>query len=136
MSSDAKAHRRSAAYAEFEDRKTGKNFFVVSVHLDDRHSSSLSTEGALDTLRAAQVRAVYNKVSNLAGSKPILFGGDINSWKTKVGSNAPFDVLTSERLRRRHRQPQPASALSTRPSTTGKGPSSRTAKLARSLSTS
>ena len=34
MSSDSRAHRRSAAYAEFEDRKTGENFFVVSVHLD------------------------------------------------------------------------------------------------------
>ena len=79
-----KTNRRSAAYAEFEDRKTGKNFFVVSVHLDDRHSSSPSAEGALDNLRAAQVRAAYSRVS-LAGSKPILFGGDLNSWKTKSG---------------------------------------------------
>ncbi len=96
LPSDAKTNRRSAAYAEFEDRKTGKNFFVVSAHLDDRHSSNPSTEGALDNLRAAQVRAAYNRVSNLAGSKPILFGGDLNSWKTKAGSNAPFDELTSD----------------------------------------
>ena len=37
-SGDAKSRRRSAAYAEFEDRRTGKNFWVISVHLDDRHS--------------------------------------------------------------------------------------------------
>jgi len=45
---------------------------------------------------AAQVRAVYTKVSGLAGSKPILFGGDINSWKTKAGSHAPFNYMTSK----------------------------------------
>ncbi len=59
---DGKSRRRSAAYAEFEDRSTGKNFFVISVHLDDRHSGSLGKEKALDALRAAQTRAVYNRV--------------------------------------------------------------------------
>jgi endonuclease/exonuclease/phosphatase family metal-dependent hydrolase len=96
MSTDSKAKTRSAAYAEFEDRTTGKNFFVISVHLDDRHSGTLSKEKKFDTLRAAQVRAVYTKVSGLAGSSPILFGGDINSWKTKAGSHAPFNFLVSE----------------------------------------
>ena len=38
-------------------------------------------------------RAVYNKVKSLAGSKPILFGGDINSWRTKRGSHAPYNYL-------------------------------------------
>ena len=95
MSSDGKSHRRSAAYAEFEDRSTGKNFFVISVHLDHRHSDNLNQEQALDTLRAAQVRAVYDKVNSLAGSKPILLGGDINSWHTKRGSHAPFNALKS-----------------------------------------
>jgi endonuclease/exonuclease/phosphatase family metal-dependent hydrolase len=99
MSSDSKSRRRSAAYAEFEDRGTGKNFFVISVHLDNRHSGTLSTEKALDALRAAQARAVYTKVNSLAAGKPILFGGDINSWRTKAGSHAPFDYLTSQGLR-------------------------------------
>ena len=107
MRSDSRAHRRSAAYAEFEDRKTGKNFFVVSVHLDDRHSGSLVAEKALDTLRAAQVRAVYDKVNRLAGGKPILFGGDLNSWKTKMGSDAPYNFLASRGF-------QDASAAATR----------------------
>jgi endonuclease/exonuclease/phosphatase family metal-dependent hydrolase len=92
---DGRSRRRSAAYAEFEDRRTGRNFFVVSVHLDERHSGSLSKERAFDALRAAQTRAVYNRVKSLAGSKPILFGGDINSWRTKLGSHAPFNTLKS-----------------------------------------
>ena len=95
-SGDAKVKTRSAAYAEFEDRNTGKNFFVISVHLDERHSTKLSTEKAYDSLRAAQTRAVYNKVNGLAGNTPILFGGDINSWKTKAGSHAPFNFLTGQ----------------------------------------
>ena len=99
MSSDSKSHRRSAAYAEFEDRSTGENFFVVSVHLDARHSANLGQEQALDNLRAAQVRAVYNRVNSLAGGKPILFGGDINSWRTKHGSHAPFDTLKNSGFR-------------------------------------
>lgn len=95
LSSDPESRRRSAAYAEFEDRKTGENFFVISAHLDDRHSGRLSQERALDSLRAAQVRAIFNTVKSSVGDNPVLFGGDLNSWRTKVGSNAPFKVLES-----------------------------------------
>ena len=38
-------------------------------------------------------------MSSLAGSTPILFGGDINSWRTKAGSHAPFNYLTSQGFR-------------------------------------
>lgn len=96
MSGDTASKRRSAAYAEFEDRGTGQNFFVISAHLDPRHSSTLSKEQAYDSLRAAQARAVYSRVTSLAAGKPILFGGDINSWRTKAGSHAPFNFLTSQ----------------------------------------
>ncbi|GAA2092215.1 hypothetical protein GCM10009841_01020 [Microlunatus panaciterrae] len=89
----------SAAYAEFEDRRTGLNFFVVSAHLDARHGSTAKKEQFYDSLRAAQVRAIYTRVSRLAGSKPILFGGDLNSWKTKIGSHAPFNYLSSQGFR-------------------------------------
>lgn len=96
MSGDAASLRRSAAYAEFEDRGTGEDFYVISAHLDPRHSSTLSKEQAYDSLRAAQARAVYSRVTSLAADKPILFGGDINSWRTKAGSHAPFNFLTSQ----------------------------------------
>ena len=65
-SSDSESLRRSAAYAKFADRKTGKRFWIVSVHLDDRHSGSLSTEKSYNALRGKQARAVYLKVNGLA----------------------------------------------------------------------
>jgi endonuclease/exonuclease/phosphatase family metal-dependent hydrolase len=99
LGGDSRSKTRSAAYAEFKNRSTGASFFAISAHLDDRHSGSLNKERAYDALRAAQVRRVYDKVASLAGRKPILFGGDINSWKTKAGSNAPFNTLVSRGFR-------------------------------------
>jgi len=103
--SDGASRRRSAAYAEFENKSTGKNFIVVSVHLDERHSGKLSYERSYDALRAAQARAVYNHVSKLAGAKPIILGGDINSWRTKAGSHAPYNVLYGKGFRDSTRAP-------------------------------
>ena len=99
LGGDSKSTTRSAAYAEFENRRSGVNFFVISAHLDARHSGRLSKEKVYDHLRAAQVRRVYKKVASRAGHKPILFGGDINSWKTKAGSNAPFNALVHRGFR-------------------------------------
>lgn len=96
LSGDSAKLTRSAAYAEFEDRSSNKNFFVISMHLDDRHSAKLSTERKYDTLRAKQVSAVYGRVSKLADGKPILFGADVNSWRTKAGSNAPYNYLVDK----------------------------------------
>jgi exonuclease III len=89
----------SAAFAEFEDRSTGRNFFVISGHLDSRHSGTLSKERSYDAIRAAQIRAIDAKVNKLANGKPIIFGGDINSWRTKAGSHAPFNYLYSKGFR-------------------------------------
>jgi len=97
--SDGESRRRSAAYAEFEDKNTGKNFFVISVHLDERHSGKLSYEKSYDALRAAQVRTVYTRLAKFIGSKPVILGGDINSWRTKAGSHAPYNYLYSKGFR-------------------------------------
>jgi endonuclease/exonuclease/phosphatase family metal-dependent hydrolase len=93
-SSDSESLRRSAAFAKFADRKTGKRFWVVSVHLDDRHSSSISKEKSYNALRGAQARAVYLKVNSLrkAGEK-IIYAGDINSWATNRAGDAPREYL-------------------------------------------
>ena len=95
--SDSESLRRSAAYAKFADRKTGKRFWVVSVHLDDRHSSSLSTEKSYNALRGRQARAVYAKVNSLrkAGEK-IIYAGDFNSWQTNRAGDAPHKYLVSQ----------------------------------------
>jgi hypothetical protein len=48
----------------------------VSVHLDDRHSSSLSAEKSYNALRGAQAKAVYLVVNGIrkAGEKIIYAG--------------------------------------------------------------
>jgi endonuclease/exonuclease/phosphatase family metal-dependent hydrolase len=93
-SSDSESLRRSAAYAKFADRKTGVRFWVVSVHLDDRHSSSLSTEKSYNALRGAQARAAYLKVNGLRKSaEKIIYAGDFNSWQTNRAGDAPREYL-------------------------------------------
>jgi endonuclease/exonuclease/phosphatase family metal-dependent hydrolase len=96
----------SAAYAEFEHRRTGRNFFVISAHLDSRHSGNRRKERVFDNLRARQARAVYSKVNKLAHGKPVIFGGDINSWRTKAGRHAPFNYLRSKGFRDSTRAPR------------------------------
>jgi endonuclease/exonuclease/phosphatase family metal-dependent hydrolase len=96
-SSDSESLRRSAAFARFADRKTGTRFWVVSVHLDDRHSSSLSTEKSYNALRGKQARAVYLKVNGLrkAGDE-IIYAGDFNSWQTNRAGDAPHEYLVGQ----------------------------------------
>jgi endonuclease/exonuclease/phosphatase family metal-dependent hydrolase len=95
--SDSESLRRSAAYAKFQDRKTGTRFWVVSVHLDDRHSSSLSKEKSYNALRGAQARAVNLRVNGLrkAGEK-IIYAGDFNSWQTNRAGDAPHEYLVRQ----------------------------------------
>jgi endonuclease/exonuclease/phosphatase family metal-dependent hydrolase len=96
-SSDGESLRRSAAYAKFADRKTGKRFWVVSVHLDDRHSGSLSTEKSYNALRGKQARAVYLKVNGLAkAGEKIIYAGDFNSWATNRAGDAPRRYLLGQ----------------------------------------
>jgi endonuclease/exonuclease/phosphatase family metal-dependent hydrolase len=87
----------SAAFAKLADRKTGIRFWVVSVHLDARHSSTLSKEKTYNALRGTQARAAYLKVNGL--SKPgeeIIYAGDFNSWKTNRAGDAPHEYLVHQ----------------------------------------
>jgi endonuclease/exonuclease/phosphatase family metal-dependent hydrolase len=96
-SSDSESLRRSAAYAKFADRKTGTRFWVISAHLDDRHSSSLSTEKSYNALRGSQARAVYLKVNSLRkAGEEIVYGGDFNSWQTNRAGDAPHKYLVGQ----------------------------------------
>jgi endonuclease/exonuclease/phosphatase family metal-dependent hydrolase len=96
-SSDSESLRRSAAYAKFADRKTGKRFWVVSVHLDDRHSGSLSTERSYNALRGKQARAVYLRVNGLAkAGEKIIYAGDFNSWATNRAGDAARKYLLGQ----------------------------------------
>lgn len=97
---DSAKHRRSAAYAEFRDRRTGQRFFVVSAHLDHRHSKNARTEAKFNRLRASQAAAVARRLAraNRAG-RPVVFGGDINSWRNDRGRYAPHRALVARGYR-------------------------------------
>ena len=105
---DSEKYRRAAAYAQFRDVRTGRQFFVASAHLDSRHSSSAEREAVYNRLRARQASWVARTVANInPGRLPVVFGGDINSWQTDRGRYAPHRALvaagyrdsTSARLR-------------------------------------
>ncbi|MCW2812140.1 MAG: hypothetical protein JWP61_2598 [Friedmanniella sp.] len=95
LSGDGESNRRSAAYAEFRSRATGKHFWVVSVHLDARHSSSLTAEKRYQELRRAQVARAYAKVTGLAGGNPVIIAGDFNSWQNNRAGHQPHDYLVN-----------------------------------------
>lgn len=96
MPGDTVGSRRSAAVAIFADRATGAEFVMVSAHLDSRHSSKSSTEKKYDKLRSDQVQTVLDHVGSInAEGRPVVFGGDINSWQMKYHSNAPHSLLVA-----------------------------------------
>lgn len=96
LSGDSESLRRSAAYAEFQSQATGQRFWVVSVHLDSRHSSNLTTEKRYQELRRAQVAKAYAKVVGLAHGNPVIIAGDLNSWQNNRAGHQPHDYLVSK----------------------------------------
>lgn len=94
LSGDGENRRRSAAYALLKDRRSGQRIWVASVHLDERHSGSVSTERVYDALRGRQVQAVYARIARLNTSHDeVVIAGDINSWQNNKGGNTPHDLL-------------------------------------------
>lgn len=79
LSGDSRGKYRKAAYARFEDRRTGKTFYVVSAHLDPRKDSK-GSKGRYDKLRRNQVRTIMRSIDaiNTTGD-PVILAGDLNS---------------------------------------------------------
>lgn len=96
LPADGEQLRRKAAIAEFQDRATGRKFWFVSAHLDERHSSDPATERGFDTLRGNQAEAITAGVdkANTAGL-PVIIAGDFNSWQNNRIGNAPHDYLVT-----------------------------------------
>lgn len=93
---DSATHGRRAAYAVLEDRASGKRFYVVSVHLDQRQSSNLATEHRYEQLRGDQVRAVLGRINRLnTRNLPVVFAGDLNSWQNNKGGYKAHDALVA-----------------------------------------
>jgi len=94
LDSEGPGARRSAAYAEFADKRTGKHFFVFSAHMDQRHGKTAATEAKYEELRresAAKINSVVESVNT--ENEDVIVAGDFNSWQSKIVGNAPHDYL-------------------------------------------
>jgi len=94
LSGDPETQRRSATYARFRIKASGTQFFMVSVHLDARHSTSTSTEAIYGALRARQVDAVLRAVDKVnTGRLPVLVAGDLNSYQNLTSGDTARGAL-------------------------------------------
>jgi len=96
-SGDKASNRRSAAYARFKDKESGKKFLLVSVHLDFRQSGNAALAKKYDALRKKQMATVNAKIAKVRrGNEPVIVAGDYNSWQNRSGGNAPHDYLVGQ----------------------------------------
>ncbi|GAA2529969.1 endonuclease/exonuclease/phosphatase family protein [Rarobacter incanus] len=97
LGSDSAADRRSAAFALFQDISSGKKFWVVSVHLDSRASTSKKTSAKYSALRVKQAKYVMAKMDALnEGGYPIIVAGDFNAWQNdQVSGAAPHRAFVA-----------------------------------------
>ena len=94
--SDSATIRRRAAFAVLADRASGKRFFVVSAHLDARHSTNTTTEHSYEALRASQVKAVLARVTQLnTAHLPVVLAGDLNTWQNNKAGYGAHDALVA-----------------------------------------
>ena len=92
--SDSATLRRRAAYAVLAGRATGKRFFVVSAHLDARHSTDTTTEHSYEALRASQAKTVLARVNQLnTAHLPVVLAGDLNTWQNNKAGYGAHDAL-------------------------------------------
>lgn len=66
---DAECCKRIATWARLRDRKSGKSFYVFSVHFD--HQGVVA--------RRESARLVLRKIDEIAGTQPVICLGDFNS---------------------------------------------------------
>jgi endonuclease/exonuclease/phosphatase family metal-dependent hydrolase len=94
LSTDASTTRSRAAFAQFQDKASGKQFIVVSVHLDSRHSATASTEQKYDALRATQLSTVMAYMNSVnRHSLPLVMAGDFNAWQYNAQGDRSHDAL-------------------------------------------
>ncbi len=98
---DSEKKRRSAAYALLQNRRTGKKFWIASVHLDERHSKNLRREKRYNALRGRQMAAVHHRLAKLnkGHRREVIVAGDVNSWATNRAGNAPHTYLVRRGFR-------------------------------------
>lgn len=81
-------HHSVAPYAKFKDVASGIRFWFVSTHLAHGNAAHF------DALRARQAQTIINGIHRInTQGLPVILGGDINSYQTCPGHNAPHQAL-------------------------------------------
>lgn len=81
-------HDSVVQVAQFRDLASGVKFWFVSAHLAHGNTAPV------DALRAKEAQAILDGLKQLNGAGlPVILGGDLNSYQTCPGHNAPHQVL-------------------------------------------
>ncbi len=84
-------HGRHATWARFTVNETGRQFFVVDVHLENGHGNDGKRRSEMNTL-TARMRAIND------GGLPIVYAGDFNSGRHR-GSDSPGAIMRAVGMR-------------------------------------
>ena len=94
LSTDGENKRRRGGYALLKSRATGKKFWAVSAHFDERHSADKATGARYNALRGRQAKAVLKLLKKVNKKKyPVVFGADTNTWQNDKSGYAGHDVM-------------------------------------------
>jgi endonuclease/exonuclease/phosphatase family metal-dependent hydrolase len=84
-------HQSVAEVAEFRDLASGERFWFVSTHLAHGNTADV------DALRATEAQTIVAGINQLnTEGLPVILGGDMNSYQTCPGRNAPHTVLLND----------------------------------------
>lgn len=93
---DSSAYRRFAGYARFQQKSSGRQFWLVSVHLDSRQSSNLTLEKTYNLLRWTQMEYILNAMHSIdPAGYPIVIAGDYDSWQNNPVGFGAHDALVA-----------------------------------------
>ncbi len=85
---DPENFHRSASYAQFKDKASGAQFWMVSVHLEHRQSDDQAEEDSLEALRADQIQFTIDQIEKMdTDDEPIIIAGDLNTWQNQGGED-------------------------------------------------
>jgi endonuclease/exonuclease/phosphatase family metal-dependent hydrolase len=86
------SNNRWATYVELASLSTGARFYVVSVHLAQVKTSEAPDVNAL---RKIETQTLLADAANQAGTVPVLYAGDFNSYTGLGSQDTPGHVMLS-----------------------------------------
>lgn len=87
---------RYAVWAIMTQKSTGRSFFFITAHLDDRYKDDPGL--TYFTLRQTQANQVLDTIKANNPGLPVVLTGDMNSHKWRDPANAPYDIYRSAGL--------------------------------------